>query len=797
MSHHVIDIPGTVRNYSSANTELRTSSSVPKLLQNTAVAESLEKIHDIKEAKDYIASEAAASSPVKQTEQSKAEPSNSRNFGITSEELSKLVNFDERNSKELVNLLKQYGGTCAIAKLLSVNLETGLVTKSKEVIAQAKMRKESKTAKKADSTFHPVTDGELRQKEFGFNFVEPPETESIFKMVLDTIKEDIIIKILLFGALVNFIIGIARQNEDGYIEGVTIMIAVIIVLSVTAGNDYSKDKKFKKLLLLQSDKKSKLLRDGKVDQTSSWEIVVGDIIELQPGDEVPADGLYVSGNRLSIDESPLTGETIPVKKTADSPFMFSGCQVGEGSGFMMVTAVGPKSSAGQIQALLNEKQTEMTALQQKMVVAAIELGKVGIGFSLVTFFGLTLRWGLNFALGTPWDPAQLDKLVDFFIVAVTVVVVAIPDGLPLAVTISLGFSMFRLIKENCFVRQLAAAETMGQATCICTDKTGTLTENRMAVVRVFAGGTVFSGEGSGDQNAKAFSDATFTKTFRDLLCESVCINSTCFIKYKPKDPLPVFVGSSTEGALLIMADKLGVKYEQLREKVVKVPNGELPFSSDRKRMATLVQPVAHVSVSGGKYRTYVKGASEIVLGLCTKTIDANCERVSPLSSSSVEEITQLIKKWASEGLRTLVIAYKDFQNMPVLDDETGYYKELDTDLVFMILVGIKDPIRKEVPQAVADCQRAGIVVRMVTGDNILTACSIAKECNIFDNTGIAMEGPVFRALSKEEKLKVIPRLQVLARSSPSDKYILVTLLREMGEVVAVTGDVSNYLILIL
>jgi Ca2+-transporting ATPase len=402
-----------------------------------------------------------------------------------------------------------------------------------------------------------------------------------------------------------------------------------------------------------------------------------------------------------------------------------------------------------------------------------------------------LHWGIRFAIDRTWKQEELIQLVNFFVIGVTVVVVAVPEGLPLAVTISLAFSMFKMIRDNCFVRHLAASETMGQATCICTDKTGTLTENRMTVVKVYTNGKTYNGEGSGDKEATPFSEKTFPHHYRDLLCEAISLNSTCFVKYKPKDPLPVFVGSSTEGALLVMADKFGVKYEEARQQVLKVPNGEVPFSSERKRMAMLVEPRAH-SVAGiqSRYRVYVKGASEIVLGLCTSSYDLRLQTASAWSQEKLEETVRLIKEWASLGLRTLVIAYRDFNQLPAFDEESGRYTNLDNNLVFLALVGIKDPIRKEVPLAVAQSQRAGLVVRMVTGDNILTACSIAKECGILNNQGVAMEGPQFRSLSKEEQIKVIPRLQVLARSSPADKFTLVTLLKEMGEVVSVTGDVS-------
>lgn len=368
---------------------------------------------------------------------------------------------------------------------------------------------------------------------------------------------------------------------------------------------------------------------------------------------------------------------------------------------------------------------------------------------------------------------------------------AVPEGLPLAVTISLSFSMFKMIKDKCFVRHLDASETMGEATCICTDKTGTLTENRMTVVKLSVGDREYYGEGSGETNFKQFSPTTFPPNLRDLITEGMCVNSTCFIKTKEATGLPIFVGSATEGAMLIFSEKMGAKYEAVRDTVTPVENGTWAFSSERKRMSTLVEPYCQSPNSNGeKYRLYTKGASEIVFGLCTHMIDKesnNCYQITSLERANIQA---RIKKWASEGLRTIALAYKD-THQKLVTIEGKHHDDPEHDLVFIGLVGIKDPVRKEVPGAVEMCKRAGLTIKMVTGDNILTACKIAKECGILTEGGVAMEGPTFRTLSELEKRKLAPRLQVLARSSPSDKFQLVSLLKKMGEVVAVTGDGTN------
>jgi P-type Ca2+ transporter type 2C len=350
-----------------------------------------------------------------------------------------------------------------------------------------------------------------------------------------------------------------------------------------------------------------------------------------------------------------------------------------------------------------------------------------------------------------------------------------------------------MIKANCFVRHLDASETMGQATCICTDKTGTLTENKMTVVKVLVEEELFHGAGSGEADSKEFNETMFNKLIKDLVMESVCINSDCFLKINPENGQDMFIGSATEGALLVFARKLGVSYDQIRKSVSKVEGGTWLFSSDRKRMSTLVIPQAILpSIETRKYRLYTKGASEIVLDLCTHYLKRDGSEVEELYSGTKAKIKKIIEKWASEGLRTLGIAYRDTdQLMTTLESNDGKKDDPEHDLVWIGLFGVKDPLRSEVPEAVATCQRAGMTIRMVTGDNVLTARKIARECGILYGDGIALEGPVFRSMSIQEKIAIVPKLQVLARSSPSDKFELVHLLKELGEVVAVTGDGTN------
>ncbi|KAJ3340440.1 Calcium-transporting ATPase 10, plasma membrane-type [Gonapodya sp. JEL0774] len=732
-------------------------------------------------------------------------------YGISKEDLLSIVDFDNRvKPEQLIVLEEKYGGVAGVAALVRTDLHMGLsLAASSEDENETKptdsQERLASTQKKFSGLFSKrerietdlqmkAGDRDRREGEFGKNVIPPPPSDTILEIVWDTVKDDPIIKLLLVGAVVILIIGTATHPESGWYEGVAIFVAVAIVLTVTAGNDYSKDQKFKQLLLLQSDKKVKVVRGGTKDSISSWNVLVGDLVEISVGDEIPADGLLVQGNRLVIDESPLTGESLPVQKNIRAPFLFSGCLVSEGSAMMIVTAVGTSSSGGRIQELLNDGEDDLTVLQAKLRDVAVLIGKVGITAGVLTFLALAIRWAAampNRVQTGGWQWSYLTELATYFTVGVTLIVVAVPEGLPLAVTISLAYSMFKMMKDNCFVRHLDASETMGEATCVCTDKTGTLTENRMTVVKAMIGDRVIHGEGSGEKDAIAFSPTTLTPRMQKLVSEAISSNSTAFVKYKTETSLPTFVGSASEGALLVFNTKLGSSYESARRACGKVDNGVWLFSSERKRMSTIIEPF--VPTPGGKkevkFRLHTKGASEILLGLCTRAVNAKGDAILPMDDKREQELRSTIKEWASEGLRTLILAFRDMNELPDLSDNNK--EDPEFDLTFLALVGIKDPLRKEVPGAVAACQKAGLVVRMVTGDNVLTASKIARECGILFGEGIAMEGPVFRALSKDEKIAILPRLQVMARSSPSDKHTLVSLLQELGEVVAVTGDGTN------
>ncbi|KAG0083100.1 hypothetical protein BGZ93_002034, partial [Podila epicladia] len=599
-----------------------------------------------------------------------------------------------------------------------------------------------------------------------------------------------------------------------------------------------------------------VLRNGETVLLSVFDILVGDVLHLEPGDVIAADGIYLGGHNLKCDESAMTGESDAVKKvTLDELrkleeaeaatreeskiqtnhegieviaepshglhgvdcFIISGSKVLEGVGVYVATGVGQNSFHGKTMMSLRT-EPEDTPLQVKLNLLAERIAKLGSLAALLMLIVLIIRYFVGFKKnGIPSSADIVQSLVDIVIAAITVVVVAVPEGLPLAVTLALAFATTRMLKDNNLVRVLAACETMGNATTVCSDKTGTLTQNRMTVVTGTLGiNTRFIADApEGETNARAsipinrnaFPTSQLVNNLPEavtkLMHEAIAINSSAFESEDDKGNLS-FIGSKTEVALLDFSKKIGgADYRTLREAT---PIVHLyPFSSERKSMATIVQ------IGPNKFRLHAKGASEIIMKRCDKVIQLSSSGDNPLSEKDrMADMTELelssdlqtqvhktIISYATQSLRTIGIAYRDFESWPPagvdlnVDGEVPFAAVAESHLTLIGVVGIEDPLRDGVPEAVLACQRAGVFVRMVTGDNILTAKSIATQCGIYTQGGIIMEGPKFRALSIDEMDAVIPRLQVLARSSPEDKKILVGRLKAMGEIVAVTGDGTN------
>lgn len=552
----------------------------------------------------------------------------------------------------------------------------------------------------------------------------------------------------------------------------------------------------------------KAIRDGKSVLISIFDVTVGDILHLEPGDAIPADGILLSGHGVKCDESSATGESDMMKKTPgqevwdhimdrtvtkkDDPFIISGSTVLEGVGTYLVTSVGKNSSYGKIMLSL-QTPNDPTPLQVKLGKLADYIGYLGTAAATILFLVLFIRFLVQLPHDGMSGPARGRAFLDVLIVAITVIVVAIPEGLPLAVTLSLAFATTRMVKENNLVRILRACETMGNATVICSDKTGTLTQNRMTVVASKLGLSFdLIKPGELDFSSVHKAARSLSQAVQDLFVKSIAINSTAF--EGQEGGKETFIGSKTEVAMLDLLQKY-FDLHLSRERDGAVISQLIPFDSKRKCMGVVVQ------LPSGQYRLLVKGAAELMLEKATRVITNSSQ--GPLSTVELSQedksmLSETIVSYSKRSLRNIGMLYRDFPSWPPAgvrvfrDDPTSAeFEDVFHDMVWVGLVGIQDPLRPEVPHAIEQCNMAGVAVKMVTGDNLTTAVAISEECGIKTPDGIAMEGPKFRQLSDEEMNRIIPRLQVLARSSPDDKRILVERLKLLGETVAVTGDGTN------
>ncbi|GFP84283.1 putative calcium-transporting ATPase 11 plasma membrane-type [Phtheirospermum japonicum] len=662
-------------------------------------------------------------------------------FDIGPDELASIVR--SHDIKRLVS----HGGTEGLAKDLSVSLENGL----------------------------SLSEISTREKFYGQNkFVEKPPRP--FWMFMWDAMQDLTLIMLMVCAVISVGVGIATEGwPKGMYDGIGIILSILLVVLVTSVSDYKQSLQFRDLDKEKRNIKVHVTRDGAREKVSIYDLVVGDIVNLSIGDQVPADGLFISGYSLSIDESSLSGESEPVNIDKKRPFLLSGTKVQDGSGKMLVIAVGMRTEWGRLMVTLSEGGEDETPLQVKLNGVATIIGKIGLVFAVLTFVVLTVRLiAVKYIHGhiADWSMSDVMDFLNFFAIAVTILVVAVPEGLPLAVTLSLAFAMKKLMNDRALVRHLSACETMGSASSICTDKTGTLTTNHMVVTKIWICGEEKKVENN--NKPENLLNSLISENVTEILMRSLFLNTGAEVvkgKYGKKEVL----GSPTETALLEFGLQFQRDFDSQRQenKLIKVE----PFNSVKKKMSVLV------ALPGGGLRAYVKGGSEIVVGMCDKVVGKNDESV-PISEEQRKNITTAINKFACEALRTLCLAFKDV--------ETSGESIPDENYTLVAVVGIKDPVRPGVKEAVETCLAAGIAVRMVTGDNINTAKAIARECGILTDDGIAMEGADFRDRSAQEMKEIIPRLQVMARSLPLDKHKLVSLLRkEYNEIVAVTGDGTN------
>lgn len=610
-----------------------------------------------------------------------------------------------------------------------------------------------------------LTDEQVKQsrEQHGKNVLTPPQRTSLWKLYLDKYR-DPIIQILLVAAFVSLILAFIEKN---FMETIGIFVAVF--LATTVGFYFERDaaKKFNLLTALSEEQPVKVRRNGKVMEIPRHDVVVGDVVLVEVGDEVPADGELIVCNDLQINESALTGEPVAEKSLeggGDGAYprnvILRSTMVMNGRGEFVVTAVGDATEIGKVAKKSTEQTSVETPLHMQLDKLAKMISKVGSVVSVAAFFIFLIHDILTNPAWGGKDYFYMTEIVlKYFMMAVTLIVMAVPEGLPMAITLSLALNMRRMLKSNNLVRKLHACETMGAVTVICTDKTGTLTQNKMQVSAL---------------ELKLGDEA--------LLDTAIALNSTAELN----DGKPI--GNPTESALLLWLDAQGKDYEELRKQVNVLK--QLPFSTERKMMATLAE------VDGATY-LFVKGAPEIVMKKCI--IEDRMQR------QSVEELDE----WQHKAMRTLAFAYKKIEASIMRTSRTSTAEVvalLDAnDLQLQAIAAIADPIRPDVPAAVQECRHAGIEVKVVTGDTAATALEIGKQIGVFEdepeNIGAdgsltsldqqMITGEQWEALSDEEAYERAKDIRVMSRARPTDKQRLVAMLQKRGEVVAVTGDGTN------
>lgn len=610
-----------------------------------------------------------------------------------------------------------------------------------------------------------LTDQEViasREKN-GINLLTPPKRPSIWKLYLEKFQ-DPVIRVLLVAAVFSLIISII---ESEYAETIGIFFAIFLATGIGFYFEYDANKKFDLLNAVGEETPVTVIRNGKIKEIPRKDIVVGDIVVLNTGEEVPADGTLVEAVSLQVNESTLTGELM-VNKTTDkahfdeeatypSNAVMRGTTITDGHGIMRVDRVGDATEIGKVARQSTEQSQEQTPLNIQLTKLANLIGKAGFTIAALTFIVFTSKdlysfiTSENFIGINDWHSwLEIARIVlKYFMMAVTLIVVAVPEGLPMSVTLSLALNMRRMLKTNNLVRKMHACETMGAITVICTDKTGTLTQNLMQVY-----------------------EAQVDESQPDLVAEGIAANSTAFLEEKAEGEKPSGVGNPTEIALLLWLNSKGKDYMKLREEA-KVVN-QLTFSTERKYMATLVD-----SPIQKKRILYIKGAPEIVMSKCN------------LEKAQIDKYNEQLLAYQNKAMRTLGIAYK-----VVPENASDDCAELvgEGGMTFLGIFAISDPIRPDVPNAVKKCQSAGIGIKIVTGDTPGTATEIARQIGLWtpeDTERNRITGVEFAALSDEEALDRVLDLKVMSRARPMDKQRLVQLLQQKGAVVAVTGDGTN------
>ncbi|MBA0742385.1 hypothetical protein Gogos_015449 [Gossypium gossypioides] len=665
--------------------------------------------------------------------------------------------------KSFQGLNDQYGGVKQVATLLQTDFKTGI----------------------------PGDDNDLalRTKVFGANKYQKQPAKSFFSFVLEAFKDTIII-ILLVCAVLSLGFGIKQHGlKEGWYDGGSIIVAVVLVVVVSAVSNYRQSKQFEELSHETNDIRVQVVRNGRYQPVSIFELVVGDIVSLKTGDQIPADGLFVEGHSLKVDESSMTGESDHVEvNEKKNPFLLSGTKVTDGHGYMLVTAVGMNTAWGEMMSSIRRDLNEETPLQVRLSKLTSYIGNIGLSVAVLVLLVLLIRYftghtkaenGRSAFNGsrTKFDDV-MNSVVGIIAAAVTIVVVAIPEGLPLAVTLTLAYSMKRMMRDHAMVRKLSACETMGSATIICTDKTGTLTLNEMKVTEFWLGKEPIDNSMSSE----------IAPNVLQLLREGVGLNTTGTV-YKPKPTsVPEIYGSPTEKAILSWAlNDMGLNIDESKQscEIIHVE----AFNSEKKRSGVLIRRSNNKRVLA----THWKGAAEMLLAMCSCYYDK--KGVSKfMNEDERAHIGMVIESMAAKSLRCIAFATSD---VTVTDgNEENHTKLEETGLTWLGLVGLKDPCRPGVKQAVESCKKAGVSIKMITGDNMHTARAIAFECGILNSESslhneAVVEGVQFRNYSEEERRQKVETIRVMARSSPFDKLLMVQCLKQKGHVVAVTGDGTN------
>ena len=606
-------------------------------------------------------------------------------------------------------------------------------------------------------TKEEVLESRLR---YGTNVFSEPEKVPLWIRFLQKFKDPLIIILLVAGVLsvsISFYeYFVLREDTTVFFEPVGIFIAILLATGLAFLFEVKADREFAILNQVNDEEPVVVIREGRRLQIPKCDVVVGDIVLINTGDEIPADGLLLEAVSMNVDESTLTGEPVCYKSVADQDFdpeatfptnqVLRGTKVMEGHGTFRVQAVGDATENGKVYEAARIDDSVKTPLNEQLERLGTLIARVSYGIAFLVIVGRVMMYFHHYDF--EWVHF-VSYVLQTVMIAVTLIVVAVPEGLPMAVTLSLAYSMRRMLKTNNLVRKMHACETMGAATVICTDKTGTLTQNVMHVYE-----TCFETEGEQCQHR---------------VCQGIAVNTTASLQID-EGTSPKVLGNPTEGALLLWLYDQGIDYRALKEEVVY--EMELPFSTERKLMAVVIK-------TDQERILYVKGAPEIVYGKCV------------LSDQKKEDIQKRLLTYQEQGMRTLGFAYQrlDDTEMPIVGQQL-----VANQMTFLGVVAISDPVRPDVPQAVRECMEAGIAVKIVTGDTAATAREIARQVGLWsddDTDRQLITGPEFAALSDTELLERVMDLKVIARARPMDKKRLVEALQLLGQVVAVTGDGTN------